>query len=321
MNPFRIFMTLLTVLPMLAGSTGCGWHHKHHGTHHGPHRAGLIWSVAENKYISESAFIDAASRSDFILLGERHDHPRHHILQARILKALVDAGKQPAVAFEMLAGEKQSAVDERQASFPRAMTGYADAVSWSQSGWPKWDLYAPVFEVAIQNGLPILAADIPIKLRKDIHANSNTAMPTEWMQRFKLSEPLPAQLEKDLRNEIEKSHCGYADAAMVDSLTQFQRLRDAYLADRLLSAGRQTVLIAGNGHARKDRGVPLYLRAVAPEKQVVTLSFIEADDAKTQKRKISENRAASDYIWFTEALDTDDPCVVFKKRLEKMRKP
>jgi uncharacterized iron-regulated protein len=98
-----------------------------------------------------------------------------------------------------------------------------------------------------------------------------------------------------------------------------QRLKDAWMADRLLDAHTPTVLITGNGHARTDRGVPLYLRRrnVATD-QVATVALLEVRhtaDAPTDYDDI----ATADYVWFTPRVDEIDPCEKFRKALEGLR--
>jgi uncharacterized iron-regulated protein len=85
-----------------------------------------------------------------------------------------------------------------------------------------------------------------------------------------------------------------------------QRVRDAAMADRLLSAPGPAVLIAGAGHTRTDRGVPWYLRARRPGVRVVSVAFREVQ-ASQQEPPPSEE-ANHDLLWFTPRLDDDDPC-------------
>ena len=51
---------------------------------------------------------DIAAARDFVLLGEKHDNPDHHRLQAWMIDALVARGRRPAIAMEMLDAEQAS---------------------------------------------------------------------------------------------------------------------------------------------------------------------------------------------------------------------
>jgi uncharacterized iron-regulated protein len=97
------------------------------------------------------------------------------------------------------------------------------------------------------------------------------------------------------------------------------------MAEALLTApgGDGAVLIAGTGHVRTDRGVPAYLRRIAPAPRTVSVAFLEVDP----KRPDADSYAARfnrglpfDYVWFTPAVDDEDPCEKFRKSLERLRR-
>jgi uncharacterized iron-regulated protein len=64
----------------------------------------------------------------------------------------------------------------------------------------------------------------------------------------------------------------------------------------------RSVLIAGAGHARRDRGVPLYLA----DRDLVSIAFMEAEVDKASPRDYGA--ASYDYVWFTPRATREDPC-------------
>jgi uncharacterized iron-regulated protein len=78
------------------------------------------------------------------------------------------------------------------------------------------------------------------------------------------------------------------------------------MADRLATvAGRAGgVLIAGNGHVRKDRGVPWYLAQLRPAARIVSIGLIEVEDDLDD----AGDDLPYDYVWFTPRVDDADPC-------------
>ena len=54
------------------------------------------------------------------------------------MRALGQAGRKPALAFEMLDVSQQSKVDASLASAPGDADALALAVDWAKSGWPDW---------------------------------------------------------------------------------------------------------------------------------------------------------------------------------------
>src|SRR3954466_1305556 len=89
---------------------------------------GRIWNGSA--FLDEQALDAAVQSADFVLLGETHDNPDHHALQARLVRVAAQ-GRKPAIVFEMLDVGQQAAVD----AAPRTSDAIAEAVDWSHSGW------------------------------------------------------------------------------------------------------------------------------------------------------------------------------------------
>src|SRR4051812_43244313 len=113
---------------------------------------GKIWNGTA--FVDEEV-LDAAVRSaEFALLGETHDNPDHHALQARLVRAAAQ-GRKPGIVFEMLDVGQQAAID----AAPRTPDAIGEAANWSHSGWPDFSMYRPIFDVALAAGLPIVAGN------------------------------------------------------------------------------------------------------------------------------------------------------------------
>jgi uncharacterized iron-regulated protein len=94
-------------------------------------------------------------------------------------------------------------------------------------------------------------------------------------------------------------------------MVEAQRLRDARFADaawRALSegGGARAVLITGNGHARTDRGVPAYLRLMAPQVTVLSVGMIELEPGAGPTA--AARGLPFDYVWFSGPAERTDPC-------------
>jgi len=279
--------------------------------------AGRIYDTRARRFISADEAAARAAGADFVLLGEKHDNPDHHRLQAWLIRELARAGRRPAVVFEMIPRDRAGALAAALDADPRDPDALAAALDWSQSGWPPFELYRPVFDVALSEQLPIVPGDLArAELARLRHGGVAGIAPAE-RERLALEPPPSAEARRALADEVREAHCGMAPDAMVDAMIEVQRARDASLADALLaSAGRDgAVLVAGAGHARRDRGAPLYLARRAPGKSVLSLAFLEvpADPAELD--------ASFDLVWFTPRVDDHDPCERFREELEKMRAP
>jgi uncharacterized iron-regulated protein len=260
-----------------------------------------------------------------VLLGEKHDNPDHHRLQAWVLRALIAAGRRPAVAFEMLSHDEAPALADHLAAAPTDAAGLGPAVGWTRRGWPAWAMYQPIAEAALGAGLAIVPANLPVAAARALTRGEPAGLDAGFAARYGLERsPAPA-VATALAAEIREAHCGHAPEWLVPGMVAAQRARDARMAESLLTAGGDgAVLIAGAGHVRVDRGVPAFLRQAAPGIALASLAFVEVVPERAGPEAYaagSERRLPFDYVWFTPATDDTDPCVRFRRPLERLRGP
>jgi uncharacterized iron-regulated protein len=281
---------------------------------------GRIWSVREGRFVEEGQVV--ASLHGYVLLGEKHDNPDHHALQARLLRAMVASGKRPVVAFEMFDGDDQEAIDASRREHPRDTASLAAAVSWDKSGWPPWADYAPIAEAALAAELPLVATGLPrsrmrAMMKPAAPAGDAGAPPQEPLDE---GTPLTPEQESSLRDELREGHCGHLPDSRLAPMLRFQRARDAAMANALISAtnaahSEDAVLIAGTGHTRRDRGAGRDLLARDPKRPVVSIAFTEVQADKTTPVAYAPTWNATalpfDFVWFTPRATDEDPCAAF----------
>jgi uncharacterized iron-regulated protein len=278
---------------------------------------GRIWDVAAARFITTETLVARLAAARFILLGERHDHPHHHALQASIVRSVVAAGRRPDVAFEMLADDQTAALAQHLRDAPGDAARLGDAVGWARSGWPPWPLYQPIAEAALAAGATIVAANLPISTARAVARGDLTALEPALVRRHGLDRPAPPAMQTAMEAEMRDAHCDQLPETALASMATAQRARDATMAERLLAAtGDGAVLIAGTGHVRTDRGVPMYLAARTPGATVVNLAFVEVATGRTAPADYAERfgvtRLPFDYVWFTTRADEVDRCAHFR---------
>ena len=241
----------------------------------------------------EAALLDAR----FVVLGEKHDNPRHHVIQAELVEHLGAAGELDAVAFEMLPRDKQiDVVAHVQAGGGAA--GLADAVGWSELGWGPWTWYGPIADAALRHDATIVAADLTRDDARAIYQDGLGTLDARLVERTGLDQPL-AEAERRARTEaMVEAHCGHDMGGMADAMVQVQRARDAVLAARLakLTDAGRGVLITGNGHADTDQGAPVVLERLEPAATTISVGLIEVRPDWTD---VPQTDVAHDYVWFT----------------------
>jgi uncharacterized iron-regulated protein len=274
---------------------------------------GKIWAPRAGRFTDEGEVAAALGGAELILLGEMHDNVDHHLLQARLVRAVLASGRRPALAFEMLTADQQESVDAALARSPRDPDALAKAVRWNKGGWPEFELYRPIFQAGLDAGVPVVAANLPREVARGVVSKGADVLDAPLRERLAKAPPLSGPAAESLRAEMRESHCGELPESMLDPLVLAQRARDAEMALRIEGAGpRGAILIAGRGHVRTDRGVPSYLREDAPARKVVSVAFFEVDPDEREPQGYLEPGESGplpfDYAVFTPGQEREDPC-------------
>ena len=284
--------------------------------------AGMIWDSHTGEFVTESALAQRIESAGYLLLGEKHDNPDHHILQHKVLQHLIRHGQVGRVAFEMMDSDDQGRLE----ALPRQRLATLDALKsylqWDDAAWD-WDFYGPLIEASYRAQVPIVAANITSTAVGRIYA-----------------EPTPPELigildgatMEQLNVDIDESHCGRLPESRFPAMVRIQQARDYAMAQSLVESlgeslgegmdkradeagkGDTVVLIAGNYHVRQDLGVPNYLPAVsdtAQRDEILALSFMEVQPDEEEPAAYLQRFGAVnayDLIWFTPAVSDEDYC-------------
>jgi len=247
-----------------------------------------------------------------------HDNPDHHRLQLELLEALVRDGRRPAVALEQFDRDHQAALDRARAAAPRDAGRVADAGQFDRRGW-QWPFYEPIVALALREDLPLVAANLSRRDALAVVERGYAALGDGAAERLGLAGPPdPAQVAS-IEAAVRDGHCGKLPERVVPGMAAAQRARDAVMADALLARGSGgAVLIAGNGHVRRDLGVPGYLAVRAPERGVLAVGIVEVaaglDHPEAYVAPAAGAAPQFDWAVFTPRTDRPDPCEAFAPR-------
>jgi uncharacterized iron-regulated protein len=211
--------------------------------------------------------------------------------------------------MEMLDPEQQPTVNAVLTALEPTPASFRDAVGWDRSGWPPFELYRPILEVAFSARLPIAAANLSRASAREVIHRGDAALPAGLRELLDRAGPLSPEEAHERREEMEALHCGQLPETMLDPMVLAQRARDAELALRLfLSAGADgAVLVTGDEHAREDRGAAAFVKtAGARPEEVVSVALLEVDPSARKPADYAP--LAFDWVVFTPATDRGDPC-------------
>lgn len=239
-----------------------------------------------------------ARSAEVLFLGEQHDNPAHHAVQA----AWVEEIKPSALVFEMLT---QAQAERILSEHLGDVETLGSVLQWEDSGWPDFAMYYPIFAAAPD--AKIFGAGVPSESVRGLMGQELAVVAGNLTEPFGLDQPLPDD-EQAAREALQMAaHCDALPETMLPTMINVQRLRDAALAATAIEAFEETggpvVVITGNGHAREDWGAPFLLRRAAPELAVLALGQGEAGNMPDGGFAVTLDGPAVDRV---------DPCNAFR---------
>jgi uncharacterized iron-regulated protein len=239
------------------------------------------------------------------LLGEVHDNGEHHRLRAAALRAAIERGWRPAIVMEQFDLDRQRDIDRARAERP-ADAKHVITQAGGDANW-LWVHYEAFVALALQHRLPLLAGNLPramvSRLARDDYA---AVLGAERVSAWRLHESPDAAWQAAQEREIDLGHCGALPQRLWPALARAQFARDAAMAHLLTQhASQGAVLLAGNGHVRRDLGVPRWLQRHGTPAALV-VGYIE--------RGTPQARGRYDEVVVTAATPRGDPCEAFKAR-------
>lgn len=250
--------------------------------------------VSSTDHDPQARLDKAMALRPLVLLGEVHDNSVQHALRARAWRRLLDSGVRPALLMEQFDRERQPQIDQALAT-PGVtaddviLAGHQGA-SAGQWDWPS---YRPFIEAALKHQVPVIAANVSRADTRHVMADGLAARG--------FSAAVPTDVLAAHADEIELSHCGLVDNTRARRMALAQVARDQFMARMLQAhAVRGAVLLAGNGHVRKDVGVARWMPSWL-NRRSVAIGMLEREHGLDQA-------GLFDVTIVTEGTLRADPC-------------
>jgi uncharacterized iron-regulated protein len=277
-------------------------------------RALFMFEGSTGRSLGWADVMAAASASDAIFIGERHDDPTAHAVQLAIFEDLAAGYRGTALALEHLERNEQPTVDR----YLRGEIGVGEFIDTTKSrdwaGKDTWVVFfQPLVDAAREAGSPVVAANAPRDIVRRARTEGHDALAA-------LPEPERATFEVPVtrhgglfdggwQTRWDAYHDRFRDfmtsdddakdpeaRARVDSAFLSQSMWDGTMgasAERALEAGApKVVLCAGCFHIERDGGTVLQFEARAPRAKVLTVTVIDASSPRLR----DEDRLAADIV-------------------------
>jgi uncharacterized iron-regulated protein len=183
----------------------------------------------------------------------------------------------------------------------------------------EWSHYRPFLQLAVDYDLPIVAANLSRADAMKISAQGWSAVFAAPEQAALGLERLPTAFVAAHEQAVARGHCNLLPADALPPMARAQIARDIVLASSLRPyLGRGVVLLTGNGHARKDIGVPYWLSA-DERRDLLSIGLLEIGSDGSQGTA-EALRERYDAVVETAAADRADPCEALRRRLPSVTK-
>ena len=253
------------------------------------------------------------SGNTLALLGEVHDNAAQHRLRLDLLRRAFEAGWRPAIAMEQFDVDRQADIERARRERPRDAQHLIELATTLAprpgAGW-SWAFYRPYVALALEYNVPLLAANLSTAdARRIVREGLGAAFDAPRLVALGLDRAVAADWQQAQEREIDRGHCGALPAVMWPRMAQAQLARDAVMADvlRRHATPGGVVLLAGNGHVRRDLGVPRWLAGTEWPSRLFVLGLLEHDDTQTPP-------GAFDATLRTETAERPDPCAELRSR-------
>ncbi len=251
-----------------------------------------IVSTSTSRPVTVSDIAKAAEGKQFVYLGESHNNPDHHKMQAAVIAELVKQGREVIVGFEMFTRPAQINLN------PWTLGWWDEATFIEQSNWKKewgfdYALYRPIFETIKANRLPMVALNVPRDWVRAVGKGGYAALTPEWKKEL----PDPLFLGNDKHKEIFAAMMGghpmtgtageniYAAQVLWDEGMADTAIK--YMNSHMVSPKTVFVVVAGAGHVMYGQGIN-YRVGLHTKMTGVTLTMVDGTEPLTVSRGLGD---------------------------------
>lgn len=278
-----------------------------------PHR---VYDTELNRFVDFETMVATLIKSDVIFLGEQHDDPGTHRLQAAVLEGAARRHEGPIIlALEMFERDVQPQVD----AYLAGTTDEAAFLAASRP-WPNYPTdYRPMVEFARTSGWPVIAGNVPRRLAQIVARRGLGALDSipaadsafiaaahscprdEYWRRFQgVMGDMSGHGMQLSPEQVE---------AMVWRTYEAQCVKDEAMGEAIVRSlvGLNTIVIHANGSFHSDYrlGTVDRVKWRAPKARLAVVSFVPVTDLDTADGR--SRRALGDYVVFTLAPTKTTP--------------
>lgn len=256
---------------------------------------GAVKDMRSDAVSSARGIAEAADGYRFVCLGESHDNLDHHKMQAAVIQALVDRGRDVVVGFEMFQRPIQKALN------PWTMGMYTKEEFINQAEWKtQWgfpfELYEPIFLTVQRDRLPMVALNVPRDWVRAVGKGGYDGLTPQAKSELPSDFYLKNKEHREIFGAMMGGHPMQGDAG--ENMYKAQTLWDEGMADTALKylsariSGPKTVfvIVAGSGHVMYGQGINFRIKR-RTGMDSLTLTCVDSNEP------IKVSRGLGDFVY------------------------
>jgi len=270
-----------------------------------------VWDAGGARWVEFGGMADALARYDVVFVGEQHDDPATHRLEAALLQAVGDRAGRVILSLEMFERDVQPLLDDHVIGRVAEDAFLAGSRPWGNYA----DDYRPLVRMAAERRWPVVAANIPRPLASAVSRGGWIAVDTlpPASRRLMAAERECASDGEYFRRFGEAmggmgGHGADADTAaaraMVERFYQAQCIKDETMAESIARArqawpGWMVVHYNGGFHSDHRLGTVERLTRRLPDLRIAVVAVVPVPDPAAADP--AEHAGRGDYVVFVPA--------------------
>ncbi|MCP4310487.1 MAG: ChaN family lipoprotein [Bacteroidetes bacterium] len=264
------------------------------------------------KEVKYAKMLKEMEGADFIFFGELHTDPIAHWMQFELTKALFDHKKENFIlGAEMFEADNQLIMDEYLSGIYPTNKYEAEIRLWDNYQTD----YKPVVEFAKENGIPLIATNIPRRYASMVFVGGFEALVELSDMALSYIAPLPIAYDPELKCYKDMLDMGKTPMGMDDSptgmpavhgmgmpkinmenLPKAQAAKDATMAHFIMenwTEGKTMFHFNGSYHSNNYQGIIWHLQQQNKDLKIVTINTVLQEEIKKLEE---EHLNTADYI-------------------------
>jgi uncharacterized iron-regulated protein len=271
-----------------------------------------VYDTRRKTFTDFEAMLADLARADVILVGEQHDDPNTHRLEAAVLQGLIRRRVAVTVSLEMFERDVQATLDAY-------LAGSIDEEAFLKSSrpWPRYGTdYRALVEMARAHAWPVVASNVPRRLASEVAKGGPPAL-------AKAASDEPGLLARSVQCPLD----GYFDrfsatmdahpASIAEKKSEEEKrarteryylsqcLKDETMAESIVTAferqaGRTGAIVHYNGafHSDFGAGVAERVRRRLPGRRIAVVSMLPVQDIDALAPE-GEDLQRAEYLVYT----------------------